>query len=104
MSRIAIPAIESGTGATADIYAQVKKIAGGRVPNTFAALGRLAPASLAALLNAEGALASGSLSQQELQTSEAPQELHFAGQRRPLADAPSRYRLGPAGIWFQNLE
>lgn len=68
MSRIAIPAIESATGATADIYAQVKKIAGGRVPNTFAALGYLAPASLAALLNAEGALTSGSLSQQELQT------------------------------------
>jgi len=68
MSRIAIPAIESATGATADIYAQVKKIAGGRVPNTFAALGHLAPASLAALLNAEGALASDSLSQQDLQT------------------------------------
>lgn len=67
MSRIAIPAIESATGATADIYAQVRKIAGGRVPNTFAALGHLAPASLAALLNAEGALASGSLSPQELQ-------------------------------------
>lgn len=68
MSRIAIPAIESATGATADIYAQVKKIAGGRVPNTFAALGHLAPASLAALLNAEGTLDSGSLNQQELQT------------------------------------
>lgn len=68
MSRIAIPAIESATGATADIYAQVKKIAGGRVPNTYAALGHLAPASLAALLNAQGALASGSLSQQDLQT------------------------------------
>ncbi|QQX89083.1 carboxymuconolactone decarboxylase family protein (plasmid) [Cupriavidus necator] len=68
MSRIAIPAIESATGATADIYAQVKKIAGGRVPNTYAALGHLAPASLASLLNAQGALASGSLSQQDLQT------------------------------------
>ncbi|TKR54289.1 carboxymuconolactone decarboxylase family protein [Allopusillimonas ginsengisoli] len=68
MSRIAIPAIESATGATADIYAQVKKIAGGRVPNTFAALGHLAPASLAALLNAEGTLDSGSLNPQELQT------------------------------------
>jgi hypothetical protein len=45
MSRIAIPAIESGTGATADIYVQVKKIAGGRVPNTYVALGHLAPAS-----------------------------------------------------------
>ncbi|HJV79370.1 hypothetical protein [Noviherbaspirillum sp.] len=35
MSRIAIPAIESAIGATADIYAQVREIAGGRVPNTF---------------------------------------------------------------------
>ncbi|MEX3984851.1 carboxymuconolactone decarboxylase family protein [Paraburkholderia sp. EG287A] len=68
MSRIAIPAVESATGATADIYAQVKKIAGGRVPNTFAALGHLAPASLAALLDAEGVLAAGTLSQQEIQT------------------------------------
>ena len=33
MSRIAIPAIEAATGATGDVYAQVKKIAGGRVPN-----------------------------------------------------------------------
>lgn len=68
MSRIAIPAIESATGATADIYAQVKKIAGGRVPNTYAALGYLVPASLAAVLNVQRALASGSLSQQELET------------------------------------
>jgi AhpD family alkylhydroperoxidase len=67
MARIAIPAIESATGATADIYAQVKKIAGGRVPNTYAALGHLVPASLAAVLNTQGALASGSLGQQDLQ-------------------------------------
>lgn len=66
MSRIAIPAVESATGATADIYIQVKKIAGGRVPNTYAALGHLAPASLAALFDAQGALRS--LSQQDLQT------------------------------------
>jgi AhpD family alkylhydroperoxidase len=68
MSRIVIPAIESATGATADVYAQVRKIAGGRVPNTYAALGYLAPASLAAVLNVQGTLASGSLSQQEVQT------------------------------------
>lgn len=68
MSRIAIPAIESATGVTADVYAQVRKIAGGRVPNTYAALGYLAPTPLVAVLNALVALASGSLSQQELQT------------------------------------
>jgi hypothetical protein len=46
MSRIAIPAIEAATGATGDVYAQVKKIAGGRVPNTYAALGYLTPAPM----------------------------------------------------------
>jgi AhpD family alkylhydroperoxidase len=68
MSRIAIPAVESATGATAEIYAQVRKIAGGRVPNTYAALGHLVPASLTAVLTTQRTLASGTLSQQEIQT------------------------------------
>lgn len=68
MSRITIPAIATATGATAEVYAQVKKIAGGGVPNLFAAVGHVAPATLVAVLNAEGALASGSLSKQDLET------------------------------------
>jgi uncharacterized peroxidase-related enzyme len=68
MSRIAIPAIATATGATAEVYAQVKKIAGGGVPNLFAALGHLAPTTLTAVLNAEAALASSSLSKQDLET------------------------------------
>ncbi|MCR4470029.1 carboxymuconolactone decarboxylase family protein [Burkholderia sp. SCN-KJ] len=68
MGRITIPAIESATGATADIYAKVKKIAGGRVPNTYAALGYLVPVPLAAVLDVQRTLASGSLSQRDLQT------------------------------------
>jgi uncharacterized peroxidase-related enzyme len=68
MSRIAIPAITDATGATADVYAQVRKIAGGSVPNLFATLGHLAPATLNAALNAEGTLASASLSRQDLET------------------------------------
>ena len=68
MSRITIPAIATATGATAEVYAQVKKIAGGSVPNLFAAVGYVAPATLAAVLNAEGALASGTLSKQDLET------------------------------------
>lgn len=68
MSRIAIPAIATATGATADVYAEVKKIAGGTVPNLFAALGHLAPSALSAVLNAEGVLANGSLSKQDLET------------------------------------
>jgi AhpD family alkylhydroperoxidase len=65
MSRIAIPDTTSATGATADIYARVKKISGGRVPNTYAALGHLIPASLTAVLDAQHILNSGSLSRQE---------------------------------------
>lgn len=68
MSRITIPAAESATGLTADVYGRVKKVAGGRVPNTYAALGYLAPSSLGAFLDAHAALALGSLSQQDLQT------------------------------------
>jgi len=67
MSRINIPAVESATGATADIYERVKKLAGGRVPNTYASLGYLSPSSLGVFLDAQASLALGSLSQQELQ-------------------------------------
>jgi uncharacterized peroxidase-related enzyme len=68
MSRIAIPAIETATGATAEVYAQVKKATGGSIPNLFAAVGALAPQALKAILNAEGALASGTLSKQDVET------------------------------------
>ncbi|HEX3379000.1 MAG TPA: carboxymuconolactone decarboxylase family protein [Paraburkholderia sp.] len=68
MSRIAIPAVTNATGATAEVYARVRKIAGGSVPNLFGALGHLAPATLNAALDAEGALASSSLSKQDLET------------------------------------
>lgn len=67
MSRISIPAIDTATGATADVYAQVRKAAGG-VPNTFAAIGALGPAALKAVLQAEGVLAGGSLSRQDRET------------------------------------
>lgn len=66
MSRIAIPDIESATGATANMYAHVKRMTGGRVPNSSATLGHLAPACLAALFNAEDALALGSLGEQDI--------------------------------------
>jgi uncharacterized peroxidase-related enzyme len=68
MSRIAIPAVTNATGATAEVYARVRKIAGGSVPNLFAALGHLAPATLNAVLDAEGALATSSLGKQDLET------------------------------------
>ena len=67
MSRIPTPAIESATGATAEIYAQIKKAAGS-VPNTFAAIGALGPAALKAMLQADGVLSAGTLSKREQET------------------------------------
>ncbi len=67
MSRINTPAVESATGATAEVYAQIKKAAG-KVPNTYAAIGALAPAALNAMLAADGVLAAGSLSKQDQET------------------------------------
>jgi hypothetical protein len=60
MSRIATPAIESATGASAEVYAQVRKVDRGAAPDLFAVLGHLAPQSRAAG-PAAGAHASGSL-------------------------------------------
>jgi len=67
MSRILIPAIETATGATAEVYAQIKQAAGS-VPNTFAAIGAHGPAALKAVLAADGVLAAGSLSKQDQET------------------------------------
>jgi uncharacterized peroxidase-related enzyme len=64
MSRIQTPALDTATGATAEVYAQIKKAAGG-VPNTYAAIGAHAPDALKAVLAADGVLATGSLSKQE---------------------------------------
>jgi uncharacterized peroxidase-related enzyme len=67
MSRIAIPAIESATGPTAELYAQIKQAAG-KVPNTFAVIGALGPAALKAVLQADTVLARSSLSKQDQET------------------------------------
>ena len=67
MSRINVPAVESATGATAEVYAEVKKAAGS-VPNLFVALGALAPQVLKSVLNAEAVLGAGTLSKQEVET------------------------------------
>ena len=67
MSRINVPAVESATGATAEVYAEVKKVAGG-VPNLFVVLGALAPQVLKSVLNAEDVLGAGTLSKQEVET------------------------------------
>jgi uncharacterized peroxidase-related enzyme len=67
MSRINIPAVETASGATADVYARIKKAAG-KVPNTYAAIGALAPAALNVVLAADDVLAAGTLSRQDQET------------------------------------
>ncbi|GLQ49931.1 carboxymuconolactone decarboxylase family protein [Dyella flava] len=67
MSRITTPAVEAATGATAEVFEQIRKAAGS-VPNTFAAIGALNPTALKAVLNADGVLAAGSLSKQDQET------------------------------------
>ena len=67
MSRLTVPSLQSATGATAEIYAQIKK-AIGNVPNTFAAIGAHGPAALKAVLAADAVLASGSLSKRDQET------------------------------------
>jgi uncharacterized peroxidase-related enzyme len=64
MSRIPTPALETATGATAEIYAQIKKSVG-TVPYTFAIIGAHGPAALKAILQADGVLAASSLSKQD---------------------------------------
>ena len=63
-SRISTPAVETAIGATAEVFAQIKKAAG-KVPNTFATIGTHGPAALKAMLNADAVLAAGSLSKQD---------------------------------------
>ena len=66
MSRLSVPTLESATGATAAIYAQIKK-AIGYVPNTYAAIGAHGPAALKAMLAADAVLASGTLSKRDVE-------------------------------------
>jgi uncharacterized peroxidase-related enzyme len=67
MSRLSAPSLESATGPTAEIYAQIKK-AIGNVPNTFAAIGAHGPAALKAVLSADAVLAAGTLSKRDQET------------------------------------
>src|SRR6201991_245024 len=67
MSRLPVPALETATGATAEIYVQIKK-AIGSVPNTFAAIGAYGPDALKSILLADSVLAAGSLSKRDQET------------------------------------
>ena len=67
MSRISVPAAEAATGATAELFAQIRKAAG-TVPNAYAAVGALDPAALKVMLAADAALAGSTLSRQDRET------------------------------------
>jgi uncharacterized peroxidase-related enzyme len=66
MSRLSVIAPEAATGATAEVFATVRKAAG-RVPNAYATVGTHSPAALAAILNVEGVLARGSLAKADIE-------------------------------------
>jgi uncharacterized peroxidase-related enzyme len=60
MSRLSIPNLESDTGPSGLVYAQIKK-AIGSVPKTFAAIAAHGPAALKSVLAADAVLAGGTL-------------------------------------------
>ncbi|WP_166294026.1 carboxymuconolactone decarboxylase family protein [Bradyrhizobium sp. 2S1] len=60
MSRLSVPNLETDTGPSGQIYAQIKK-AIGSVPNTYAAIAAHGPAALKAILAADAVLAGSSL-------------------------------------------
>jgi AhpD family alkylhydroperoxidase len=64
MSRLSVPNLESDTGVSGQLYAQIKK-AIGSVPNTFAAIAAHGPAALKAVLAADAVLATGSLTKRD---------------------------------------
>jgi uncharacterized peroxidase-related enzyme len=67
MSRLSLSNLETDTGPSGQIYAQIKK-AIGSVPNTFAAIAAHGPAALKAVLSADTVLAGGSLSKRDQET------------------------------------
>ncbi|QIG98892.1 MULTISPECIES: carboxymuconolactone decarboxylase family protein [unclassified Bradyrhizobium] len=60
MSRLSVPNLETDTGPSGQIYAQIKK-AIGSVPNTYAAIAAHGPAALKSILAADAVLAGSSL-------------------------------------------
>jgi uncharacterized peroxidase-related enzyme len=64
MSRLSVPNLESDTGPSGQVYAQIKK-AIGSVPNTFAAIAAHGPAALKAVLAADTVVAAGTLTRRD---------------------------------------
>src|SRR6201995_4535244 len=64
MSRLSVPDLTTDTGASGQVYAQIKK-AIGAVPNTFAAIAAYRPAALKSVMAADAVLATSSLSKRD---------------------------------------
>ncbi|WP_076866860.1 carboxymuconolactone decarboxylase family protein [Bradyrhizobium mercantei] len=64
MSRLSVPNLETDTGPSGQIYAQIKKAAGS-VPNAYAAIAAHGPAALKAMVAADAVLAGGTLSRRD---------------------------------------
>ena len=64
MSRLSVPNLESDTGPSGQIYAQIKK-AIGSVPNTYAAIAAHGPSALKAVLAADAVVAAGTLTKRD---------------------------------------
>jgi uncharacterized peroxidase-related enzyme len=60
LSRLSVPNLDSDTGPSGQIYAQIKNTIGS-VPNTYAAIAAYGPAALRSIVAADTLLASGTL-------------------------------------------
>lgn len=66
MSRLAAPSMNEAPEAARALFDQIKK-GMGKVPNAYATIGALSPASLALMLGGDAALSGGSLSRAEIE-------------------------------------
>jgi uncharacterized peroxidase-related enzyme len=64
MSRLSVPNLESDTGPSGQVYAQIKK-AIGSVPNAFAAIAAHGPGALKSVRFADATLAAGTLTKRD---------------------------------------
>jgi uncharacterized peroxidase-related enzyme len=66
MSRLSAIKPEAATGATAEVFAKIRK-AVGKVPNAYATIGTHSPEALGALLSVEAVIGSGTLSKPDVE-------------------------------------
>jgi uncharacterized peroxidase-related enzyme len=66
MSRLSAIQPEAATGATAELFAKIRKAAG-KVPNAYATVGTHSPESLGAILGLEAVIGAGTLSKQDVE-------------------------------------